>query len=355
MPEEFQCELLINKLSEEGLYAHIKEEQVWMTTVEPSKDRFESEVHQMLIGVEEQTGAEPYRVTKKNYDKYIDNKTIILHEQSPEHVEQRLSNIDTEELRQGKDGDKSEPNERFPWEPIISVAAVGETGRENIDQIRSLTSAKFLRNPSPEELEEDLDFLFITADLNEKNVKHRVQSLLEETDAISILFAEGLTSRPDRIMEEANMLIPTQLEIMPREFYPMFIADLFEAMLPMTIQDLGKGDIEIFAGENRIGKIFLDTPNEDHDPVDFTSGVDYSTAENMIFFYCSGEKQPAGKVHEKVSEYDFPEELPVLKDQRIHSRYTGRQHTKYFISVEAGDNVTWNREKEERQGYRESL
>lgn len=346
MPEEFHGDNLISKLFREDLYAYITEEGVWMTTVERKEDPLDADEYQILIGVEEDPDGEPYKIGSDNYHRYIDEKTIMVYDNAPNHIEQRLSLTEPEQLPSGIDGDDSQPNERFPWEPDISVAAIGETGRTNIDQIRSLTSVTFLRNPSPEELSEDTDFLFISADMTEPNVVEKVHPLLETTDAVSIVFAEGLTARPDDLIEKVNLLIPTQLGIMPRDFYPMFIADLFEVMLPLTIQDLGKGDIKTFAGEHRIGKIFLDTPNDDHEPVDFTAGVGYDTAEYLLFFSCSGEKQPPSTVQSKIEEYDFPEELAVLSDQRIHPRYTGRPHTKYFISASAGDNITWNREEQ---------
>lgn len=238
-------------------------------------------------------------------------------------------------------------SERPSWAPNVPVAALGETGVENVRQFKTETSAQVIENPSPTEISDDVDFLFTTADLSEPGTHSQTRELLQETDAVNILFAEGLTSTPEDLMEQANLLIPIHLEIVPREFFTPFIADLFEVMLPMTVQDLGKGEIKAVAGENRIGKLYLDTPNaEESPPLDLTPELKYESPEYILFFHCSGEKQSTDKVERKIDEYQFSKDTPLLWDRRVHPRYIGRPHTKYLITFDADDgNVHWERDE----------
>jgi hypothetical protein len=242
-------------------------------------------------------------------------------------------------------------SEKPSWTPKVSVAGLGKTGRKNIQHIQTETSAQILENPSPSDIPEDTDFFFLTVDVTDSEIHPRLNQLLENVDAVNILFAEGLTHTPESLMQEVNLLIPIRLKALPREFFPTFIADMFEAMLPMTVQDLGKGEIVAVAGSNRMGKLYIDTPNNEYSAVGLTPGVRYEIPEHLLFFHCSGEKQPVETVQGKIDEYHFSEDLPVLWDQRIHPRYIGKPHTKYLITFDADDsNVHWDREKQEKKG-----
>ncbi|MCY4730492.1 hypothetical protein KY092_07965 [Natronomonas gomsonensis] len=242
-------------------------------------------------------------------------------------------------------------NEKPSWTPKVSVAGLGKTGRKTIQHIQTESSAQLLENPSPSDIPEDTDFLFLTAEVTDLEIHPRLNQLLEETEAVKILFAEGLTSTPENLMEQVNLLVPIKLKALSRGLLPSFIADMFEAMLPMTVQDLGNGEIAAVAGNNRMGKLYIDTPNNEYSAVGLTPGVRYETPEHLLFFHCSGEKQPPGKVQRKIDEYQFSNDLPVLWDQRVHPRYIGKPHVKYLITFDAGDdNVHWDREKQERKG-----
>jgi len=232
------------------------------------------------------------------------------------------------------------------WTPFVAVAGVGETGVENLRQFQTETSARILEDPSTEEIPDDVDFLFITTDLSEPGRRSTLKELLRSTEAVKILFAEGLASMPDDLMEEVNLLVPIHLEIVPREFYPSFIADLFEVMLPLTVQDLGKGEIKVVAGENRIGKLYLHTPENKPTGVDLTPGVRYDSLEYVLFFHCSGEQQPSGKIQADIDEHQFSQDTPLLWDRRIHPRYIGTPHVKYLVTFDADDeNVHWERDE----------
>lgn len=238
--------------------------------------------------------------------------------------------------------------------PSVAVAGVGELGVENLRHFQTRTSTQLLKDPSTEEIPADVDFIFITTDLSEPGTRGKLDELLQSTEAVTILFAEGLASMPDTLMEEVNLLVPIHLEIIPREFYPSFIADLFEAMLPRTVHDLGKGKIEIVAGENRIGKLYLHTPKNKPPAADLTPGVKYESPEYILFFHCSGERQPPGTIQAAIDEHQFSQDTPLVWDQRIHPRYIGKPHVKYLVTFDADDeNVQWERDENVAE-YREA-
>jgi hypothetical protein len=188
-----------------------------------------------------------------------------------------------------------------------------------------------------------VDFLFISADLTEPGVTSAVRSILAETNAVVVLFGEGLQSRPEGLMGEVNLLVPVDLQSVPRKLFAPFVADLFEAMLPLTLQELGTGDMMAVMGEDRVGKLHLEPLAADAAARDLTSHITYETAEQVLFFYCGSKKQPPTKLQHYVEDGGFSDDVPVLWDQRLHPRYIGTPHLKYLISVPAGDNVTWDR------------
>lgn len=229
------------------------------------------------------------------------------------------------------------------WTPEVTVVGIGATGRTTLDNVRTETVATLLTDPRPGVLSSEIDFLFLSADLTESGVASEARSILPQTDAVVVLFGEGLHSRPDYLMEEVDLLVPVDLQGVPRKLFAPFVADLFEAMLPLTARALGKGDLMAVMGENRVGKLHLEPLTAETGSRDLTPGVTYETAAQVLLFYCGSEKQSPTEIRQYIDKLGFGDDMPVLWDQRLHPRYIGTPHLKYLITVPAGDNVTWDR------------
>lgn len=228
------------------------------------------------------------------------------------------------------------------WKPDITVVGVGETGSKTLDHLSTTTSVSFVTDPRPEQLSPDLDFLFLSADVTEPQVSVEVQSLAGQTDDTVVLFAEGSATPEEKLQEEVDLVVPIRLDSFPREIYATFIADLFEAMLPMTLQELGKGDLQAVIGETRIGKLYIETLADDGGSVDLTPAVAYESVESSLFFYCGGDEQPPNTIQRQIEDSEIPEDAPVIRDQRVQPRYVGNPHIKYLLTAPAGDSVTWD-------------
>jgi hypothetical protein len=72
--------------------------------------------------------------------------------------------------------------------PKVSVAGLGKTGKKNIQRIETDPPVQILENPS--DIPEDTDFFFLTVDVTNTKIHSRLNQLLENVDAVNILFAE---------------------------------------------------------------------------------------------------------------------------------------------------------------------
>ncbi|WP_058825725.1 hypothetical protein [Haloferax sp. Q22] len=241
------------------------------------------------------------------------------------------------------------------WKQDVTVIGLGETGSETVEMIGTEADVNLYTVNSTPELEacfkdvEESDFLFLSGDLNEEKVESQVQTLLQHCTGVSVLFAEGVHSLPEDLVSELNLLIPVKAEFLPRSIISSYIADLFECMMPLTVHDLGHNDVRITAGENRVGKLYIDTPNNKQ-PYPLSTLKDCENPESILLFACSGEKQDQGKIRNQIEEYSFPDSVDLLWDQRIEPRYIGTPHVKYIVTYQAQeDNFNWE-DKEEIGG-----
>jgi hypothetical protein len=232
------------------------------------------------------------------------------------------------------------------WTPTVSVIGVGEAGTETIRSLDTQTSVNRYTVKSTPELEacfkdvQKNDFLFLSADLSQPDVENQVRELLHHNQGVSLLFAEGLTQLP-ALVNKVNLLVPVRVEMLPRSIISTAIADVFESMMPMTVHDLGHGDIKLFAGKGLVAELFIETPRN-KSPYPFTPLRNCGNPESVLLFLCSGETQSVEKIHSKVEEYNFPDRVNVFWDQRIHPRYIGTPHFKHFVTYQGlEDNLEW--------------
>ncbi|MFB1064919.1 hypothetical protein [Natrinema sp. H-ect4] len=235
------------------------------------------------------------------------------------------------------------------------MIGVGETGAKTVRNIDTETKANCYTVRTEPQLAacfkdvQENDFLFLSADLSEPDVENQVRELLHHNQGISILFAEGLTQLPE-LIDEVNLLIPVQVDYLFQGFISAAIADVFESMMPMTVHDLGHGDIKIFAGKGLVAELFIDTPRNKK-PFPLTSLRNCENPESVLLFLCSGEKQSVEKIYSKIEEYNFPDDGNVLWDQRIHPRYTGTPHFKHFVTYEGlEENLDWKETEDQNLG-----
>jgi len=230
---------------------------------------------------------------------------------------------------------EAELDENPSWEPNVSVAGLGGTGRKTVEMIETGSSAQIYTSPSPGDVE-DSDFLFITCDLHEPGVEKKVSKLLEAAeDACTVLFSEGPAEKPESFVDHVNLFFPVAVtEGDPRQFLSSTIADLFEAMLRPTVREMGKGDILSVAGETRLGRLFIDNLDDTGELGNLTPGFEDEEVDAMLLFVCYDGPYPLPDVERKMQEYDRPEDAAYLWDPRTHSRYGGRAHIK---RIEASD------------------
>ena len=222
------------------------------------------------------------------------------------------------------------------WEPNVSVVGLGPTGEKTVDMIETGSSAQIYTSPGPSYVK-DSDFLFVSCDLRESGVPEQVSELLKAADsACTVLFAEGLTENPEDLVDNINLLFPVAVtEGDGRQFLSTTIADLFEAILRPTLQELGKGEIQEVAGENRVGKIFIDDlENPRRELGDLTPAIQVDSIDAMLLFICYDGTYPVPWVDQTVYGYERPDDAAFLWDPRTHSRYEGRAHIKRLVTFD---------------------
>lgn len=215
------------------------------------------------------------------------------------------------------------------WAPTVSVVGLGEAGRDTVEMIDTESSARVYTRAQPGDIE-DSDFLFISCDLREPRVEKTVLELMEAAEnACTVLFSEGPAEDPEAIVDHVNLFFPVAVTGGdPRQFLSSTIADLFEAMLPPTVRELGKGDILSVAGERRLGRLFIDDLNDTSQLGNLTPGFEDGAVDAMLLFVCYDGPYPAQDVERKIMEYDPPDGAATLWDPRTRSRYQGRAHIK---------------------------
>ncbi|WP_049937178.1 hypothetical protein [Haloplanus natans] len=246
------------------------------------------------------------------------------------------------------------------WKQDVTVIGIGETGAETVRMIGTETDVKLYTVNSEPELEacfkdvEESDFVFLSGDLTEPDVENQVLELLHRSRGVSILFAEGLTSLP-QLVDKVNLLVPVRCEPLSRSIISAAMADVFESMMPLTGHNLGHGDIKIVAGQNMVAELFIETPRNEK-PFPLTPLRNCEKSESVLLFLCSGEKQSAEKVHSKIEEHGFPDDVNLLWDQRIHPRYIGTPHFKHFVTYEGlEENMEWKEKNDYTPEGRSSI
>lgn len=226
---------------------------------------------------------------------------------------------------------------RPSWEPSVSVVGLGGAGTETVETVATETAAEFFAEwDDAEAVAEDVadsDFCFLAGDLAEPGTSERAARILRGTDAHTVFFAEGATDDPRPIVEDTDLLVPIGADAR-REFVASALADLFECMLPPTLDALGYGDVLATTGPEQVGKLVV---RSEDTRSDLTPGFRFQSPDSVLYFLCDGEEIPlrVGEQRATAVRDDAPTDASFLWDRRIHPRYEDRAHAKYVVCAEA--------------------
>lgn len=233
------------------------------------------------------------------------------------------------------------------WAPSVSVVGVGDAGAETVGAIETETSAELLAVTDDSEVDAaadevaESDFCFLAGDLDEPGVADRAAAILRAAEGRTLFFPEGSDEQPGPLVSEADFLLSPNVsgDGDSRFLLATTVADLFEAMLPPTVGELGHGDITVVTGTGRIGKLVVET--FDGEELDLTPDLRIPDPDSVFYFVCAGEELPLDRVESRArsraDEYD--RNTGFLWDRRVHSRYEGRAHCKRIVVGETDDDV----------------
>jgi hypothetical protein len=227
----------------------------------------------------------------------------------------------------------SELEEESLWAPDVCVVGLGPTGVKTVQRIETSTSAQIYTDSEPANVEAS-DFLFLCGDLSEPGVSDQVSALIEDrSEVCTLFFADGCTDEPETFVEDINLLCPVPLAgKKERYLISSTIADLFECMLKPTLHELGKGEIAVTAGEHRVAELFIDHLGNTQQLYDLTPGIQTSSIDAILMYFCYDDNYPVTWVSTKLENYDIPTNTSFFYDPRTHNRYQDRGHIKRIIT-----------------------
>jgi len=221
------------------------------------------------------------------------------------------------------------------WEPDITAAGIGKTGKKIINLTDTQTRAERITNPEPGEVN-DTDFLILTADISKPQNRRQASKLLENTRAqYTVFFAGGRTQHPETLVEETDLLFPVNQLTRYPWLTSTAITDLFECMMSPTVQELGHGDIQITVGKDRIGRLFIDSLEDTSQLDEVTASIQNGSVDAKLLFTCYNGPYPEPSIERKVQGYERPDNAAYFWDPRIHPRYEERPHIKRITTFDS--------------------
>lgn len=224
------------------------------------------------------------------------------------------------------------------WTPDVAVIGLGETGSETVERIATKTSTEFHSISDKMEAEsvakdvEDMGFCFFTSHLDEPGVVEYAETILRAVQCHTTFLVEGRTTQTSVVVEETSFLIKATLGEYTRDYLASTIADLFEAMLPPTVEKLGHGDITVTTS-NRVGKLYIET--RDGTQHDLTPDIQFDP-DSVLYFNCTSDRVPRKQVERRavLADEEYDVDVDFLWDNRVHPRYQDHGHFKRIVTVE---------------------